>query len=254
MSENYPILEFDDDHHAIIEPSKVIEPINISEHCVICFFQEVINKIVKSGNANLVKELKSEIGYHPIYEFIHNDQKIALFHPGLGAPFGAGMLEEVIALGCRKFIVSGGAGVLFGDIPVGSIFIPTSAVRDEGTSYHYLPASREVNPSTKAVEAIKATLSKHNLSYDTGKTWTTDAFYRETPAKIQKRKAEGCRVVEMEASAFFAVAQFRGVTLGQILKAGDDVSGTEWDRRNWNEQITQREMIFWLSVEACLHL
>ena len=71
------------------------------------------------------------------------------------------------------------------------------------------------------------------MPYVQGKTWTTDGFYRETPAKVPLRRAEGCLTVEMEAAAFFAVAQFRGVQFGQMLYGGDDVSGAEWDHRDW---------------------
>ena len=87
-----------------------------------------------------------------------------------------------------------------------------------------------------------------------GKTWTTDAFYRETPAKVKRRKAEGCISVEMEASAFFAVAQFRGVQFAQILYAGDDVSGDKWDSRQWSDQVVAREQLLELAIEACLQI
>ncbi len=90
--------------------------------------------------------------------------------------------------------------------------------------------------------------------YLIGKTWTTDGIYRETPAKIAQRKAEGCITVEMEAAAFFAVAQFRGVTFAQILYGGDDVSGDVWDNRDWLSRKSVRERLFWLAVEACLNL
>ncbi|MCJ7703601.1 MAG: hypothetical protein MUO62_18625 [Anaerolineales bacterium] len=99
--------------------------------------------------------------------------------------------------------------------------MPTRAVRDEGTSYHYLPPGREVQAHPQAVAAIETTLQSHQIPYITGKTWTTDAPYRETHQNVQRRREEGCLVVEMEAAAFFAVAQFRGVILGQILYGGD---------------------------------
>jgi len=103
--------------------------------------------------------------------------------------------------------------------------VPVSAVRDEGTSYHYLSPAREVEPSPRAVSAIKLVLERHKVPYITGKTWTTDGFFRETPGKVELRRSEGCLTVEMEAAAFFAVARFRGVTLGQVLYGGDDVGG-----------------------------
>ena len=132
--------------------------------------------------------------------------------------------------------------------------VPTAAVRDEGTSYHYLPPSREVSPSPAAVTAIEATLARRGVAYVAGKTWTTDGFYRETAARIARRRAEGCLTVEMEAAAFFAVAQFRGVTFGQLLYGGDDVSGEAWDSRSWQSRVSIRERLFWLAAEACLQL
>ena len=123
-----------------------------------------------------------------------------------------------------------------------------------GIRYHYLPPSREVHPSPLAVEAIIQTLDLHGCSYTHGRTWTTDAFYRETKAKVAKRRDEGCITVEMEAAAFFAVAQFRGVHIGQLLYGGDDVSGIEWDPREFGQKISAREKLFWLAVEACLRL
>ena len=62
--------------------------------------------------------------------------------------------------------------------------LPTAAVRDEGTSYHYVPAGREVQPSPDALAALRAVLVKHGVQYIEGKTWTTDAIYRETAAKV----------------------------------------------------------------------
>ena len=127
-------------------------------------------------------------------------------------------------------------------------------ILEEGVSYHYLPPSREVEANKDAVEVIKEVLESHKCKYLISKTWTTDAFYRETPQKVKLRKEEGCLTVEMEAAAFFAVAKFRGVKLGQILYGGDDVSCEEWDSRKWNTRGNIRENLFWFAVEACLKL
>ena len=166
----------------------------------------------------------------------------------------AGFLEELIARGCRKFIACGGAGVLNREIAVGHIIVPSAAIRDEGTSYHYLPPAREVEATPAAVAAIEAVLTRNKHNYLVAKTWTTDAIYRETVDKIKRRREEGCLAVEMEAAAFFAVAKFRGVAFGQILYGGDDISGTEWDSRHWDRQVCVREQLFWLAAEACLRL
>jgi uridine phosphorylase len=104
----------------------------------------------------------------------------------------AGFLDELIAVGVTKFIVCGGCGVLNPEIAAGHPVILTSAVRDEGTSYHYLPPSREVKPHPKAVEVLESVFKQAGLEYRMGKTWTTDAIYRETPGKRKKRMEEGC--------------------------------------------------------------
>lgn len=254
MKSEFPILEFDPADNAIIDPKKEIKAIDIPEHCVICFFQDVINKLNQHKKLTRVAVQKSEVGKHPVYTLEFREQKIALYHPGVGASLCAGLLEEVIARGCKKFIVCGSCGVLDSAIAVGHLLVPTSAVRDEGTSYHYLAPSREVAANPKAIQALETVLNRHGIDYLLTKTWTTDAFYRETPGKIARRKSEGCLIVEMEAAALFAVAQFRNVILGQILYSGDDVGGTEWNSRRWTKKIELREQIFWLAVEACLEL
>jgi uridine phosphorylase len=250
----YPILEFDPCLKGIIHPKSIIKRHDIAEHCVVCFFQEVITKVSKEHNARLIKNLISEVGPNPVYEIKHNGKRLAFFHPGVGAPSAGAFLEEVIALGCRKFIACGGAGALDKKLTAGHIVVPHSAVRDEGTSYHYLPPSREVAASAKGIKAIEKTLKKHGIEYAVCKTWTTDGVYRETPAKIKRRKAEGCLTVEMESAAFFAVAKFNKVLFAQMLYSGDDVSGNKWDSRHWQSRTSVREKLFWLAAEACLKL
>ncbi len=75
--------------------------------------------------------MRSEIGTHPLYEIEHDGRKLALFHPGVGAPLAAALLEEVIARGCRKFIACGGAGVLDGESPsvISLCRMPRSAMK-----------------------------------------------------------------------------------------------------------------------------
>ncbi|MGQ0603305.1 MAG: nucleoside phosphorylase [Anaerolineales bacterium] len=251
---NIPLLEFDPTPEALIEPKRIFKPLPVPEACVLVFFQDVLNRLKRWGKTRVIAKQNSEIGTHPLYEIKHQRRRLAVFHPGVGAPLAAAFLDELIARGCRRFIVCGGCGVLNCDLAVGHLIVPVSAVRDEGTSFHYLPPSREVAADPRAVSVIEQTLKQNGVAYVTGKTWTTDAPYRETPEKIKRRRAEGCLTVEMEAAALFAVAQFRGVTLGQILCGGDDVSGLEWDHRGWQKQTAVREKLFWLAAEAALNL
>lgn len=252
MKQKYPILEFDPERKAVIEPGEHSRPMDIAEHCVICFFQEVIDKVWREQRAKLQFEDKWECGPVRFYEFEYEGRPVAFVNPYVGAPIATAVLEQAVALGCRKFIVCGGAGVLEKGIPVGHIIIPSTAIRDEGTSYHYLPPGREVAASLAGVSAIEKALKKRKIGYTVSKTWTTDAPYRETPAKVGLRRSEGCATVEMEAAALFAVADFRSVELAQMLYGGDDVSGDGWDERGWVSRISIREKLFWLAVESCL--
>ncbi|MCU0499328.1 MAG: nucleoside phosphorylase [Anaerolineae bacterium] len=247
--EPYPILEFDPNPDAVIAASLNYQPLEtMPERCVLCFFKKAIDNILPQ--ATLITHIRSEIGPNPVYRLAVNGTSIAVVHPGVGASLGGTFLEELIALGARKFIACGGAGVLNREIAMGHLIVPTSAIRDEGTSYHYLPPSREVAAGSHGVAAIIAALDAHQIPYAIGKTWTTDAPYRETPARVARRRAEGALTVEMESAAFFAIAQFRGVELAQILYGGDDVSGDVWDERDWHSAESTRERLFWLAVDA----
>lgn len=248
-----PLLEYDPSP-GVIEPSRFRLDTPFPERLVLCFFAEQIRGLVDAGIARPVATLNSEVGPNPVYTVDFEGTPIALIHPGLGAPFAAAVLEEAIACGARKVIVCGGGGVLDRAIAVGHLLVLEDAVRDEGTSYHYLPASRRAAAHPLAVAALTGVLEAHAIPFLVATAWTTDAFYRETPAKVQLRKSEGCLCVEMEASALFAVAQFREIVLGQLLYAGDDVSGLDWDSRGWVHRHDHREQVLRLAFEACRQL
>jgi uridine phosphorylase len=253
MGSSYPILEHEYDSQSKIEPALLNPRRDVSEHCVISFFGEVNEKVVAEREAKIVVENRWEDGPHPIYEIEHHGKRLAFFHPGVGAPIAAGLLEEAIAFGCRKFVVCGGCGILK-NMPVGKLMVVESAVRDEGVSYHYVAPGREIRTKPQVLEAIQGVLEEHDLPYLRVKTWTTDAPYRETQTAIDMRLREGCLAVEMEAASLLAVAQFRKVTLGQLLYAGDDLSGDAWDARGWQSRQEIRENLFWLAANACLRL
>lgn len=253
QSHEFPILEHDPAHEAMLEPTRIWRRRDMPERVVLCFFQEVLHQV--GEGARSAGHLTSEVGRFPIHVIDVKGEPVAVAHPGVGAPYAAAVLEELIAFGGRKFIAVGSAGGLVPEMTAGHVVVPTHAIRDEGTSYHYLPPAREVAQRSAPIQAIEATLAAHDVPYACGKTWTTDGIYRETPARIARRRDEGCLTVEMEAAAFFAVAEFRGVTFGQMLYAGDDLSGDTWDMRDFiHGQASLRERLFWLAADACLRL
>ena len=252
--EEVPILEFDDDKNAFIRPNHIFKPIDIPKRCVLCNFGEAIDKILDEYPHRLITYFEAEAIKLPIYELDYKGEKIALAVAYVGAPGAAVQIEVLTALGCRKYIACGGCGVLQKDIAVGHLIIPMAAVRDEGTSYHYIKPAREIAANEHVVGVIENTLAQHGVPYIKAKTWTTDAFYRETPAKIQQRIREGCVTVDMEASAFMAVAQYNKVELGQILYAGDNLAGAEWDGRDWDSQTSIRENVLRITLDTCMSM
>lgn len=251
----YPILDHPGTGPAVIEPSKLYarRP-RIPGRCVLCFFSEVISTHVEGGKLERIASLYGEGEPLAVYQMGKGEQAVTVVWPGLGAPFAAATLEELIGLGGRAFICVGGAGVLDSSIPVGQVMLPNEALRDEGTSYHYQRRGRFSRPHPLALRALREACRARHQTAITVRTWTTDGVYRETPAMIERRRAEGCRTVEMEAAAFFAVARFRGVPLGLVLYAGDDVSGETWQHRDWTRQRAIREELFALGLDACRRL
>jgi uridine phosphorylase len=247
---------FEDDLHetAMIEPSEVIDAIDMPECLILCFFNEVVDAIASRDDARRVEVLVAAHGEHPIYEIEHRGQRLAVLHPGVGAPLAAGFMEEAIALGCSTVVAVGAAGALDPDLVLGHAVIVASAVRDEGTSFHYLAPSRVVEADPAGTAALQQTLEAAGVPFVSGRTWTTDAMYRETRGRVARRVAEGCVTVEMEASAFIAVARFRGVSFAQLLYAGDSLSGPVWDARDWTSATSVRERLFWHAADACLAL
>jgi uridine phosphorylase len=251
---NSPLLEFDPDPKALIEPAIAAGAGAVPEHGVLCFFQDVIQRAIAAWPTRELGPVKSCMGTHPVHQVQWQGRPLTLAQPGLGAPFAAAFMEELIARGCRRFVCVGACGVLDGKLAHGHICLPTAAVRDEGTSYHYAPPAREIAACPRAVDAVRAVLDEQGIEYTLGKTWTTDAFYRETTARIARRKAEGCVTVEMETAALLAVAQFRGAALAMMLYCGDDVSGRQWDPRDVANVSKCRPNIFDLAADACLRL
>ena len=241
LQNQYPICEFDTSKNPIIHPANFLAK-SLPEKCVITFFRKELEQFVAQNNLPVIGYLNSEVLDIPIYEYVYGEDRLCITMAFCGAPGAAVTLEELHAMGCEKFIICGGAGALTKDSKVGEIIIPVSAIRDEGTSYHYLETSREVECHKETVEMVVSCLKQMGIPFTTGKTWTSDAIYRETPD-------EGCITVEMEAAAFFAVSQYYHIPLAQLLYAGDDVSGAEWDSRNWNMQKNVRYDLLIYAIE-----
>lgn len=245
-----PILDETLHQEAMIEPSRLKVPVHLPPRTLLCFFPDVLQKLEWEGTLKVIYTHPTEMGPRPVYQFQCQGKKIAVVHPGCGASYGALMMERMIAWGAKVLIACGGAGVIGEKLPMGVLMVPYAAVRDEGASYHYLPAAPEIQLDTGGVERIAHTLDQIGCSYVKVKTWTTDGFYRETQDRMQKRISEGCRAVEMECAAFAAIARFRRVHYAQLLYSGDSLAGPQWEHREWMSQTALREQVFRFAAQA----
>ena len=113
------------------------------ERCVSTFSENIIDKFASFDGVKVIDYLYTANGRTPIYQIIYRNTPIAFYLSRVGAPTCVAGLEEVIAMGARKVLLFGNCGILDGRVD-DKIILPTSAVRDEGTSYHYLEAADEV--------------------------------------------------------------------------------------------------------------
>ncbi len=229
----FPVMEFDDSPTAKLNPVHFAEKFD-TDKLVITFFPEVIEKL---GDREEIFEDRVIPGENPvpIYRFV-NDPEVLLTLGQVGCPACGGNLDLFNAMGITKVMFCGGGGVLDRDIGVGQLLLVEGAIRDEGFSYHYIPASRVLYADRETNGRIRRFLEENHVSFLEGLTWTTDAIFRETPDRIARRRAEGARIVEMEQAGCLAVAQFRGFAYGALVYGGDDLSGQEWSSRGWRSR------------------
>ena len=170
---------------------------------------------------------------------------------GIGAPIVAALLEEFIAFGINRFVSVGTAGSLQKHLDKGSIVVCDKAVRDEGTSHHYLEPSRFSFPSESLTSSMIGSLKRKGIYPKVGATWTIDAPYRETVAEARHYQEEGILTVEMEASALFAVAEYRSVEIAAVFTISDSLSELVW-KPNFHAEETKNglRIIFQAALEA----
>ena len=253
--EIYPIIEHDESKNTLVDVRKNLHSFNkLPKLCVISFFGEAVAEYVKRNGGVICGKLVMESFELPLYLFKKDEKEFVLLHGLCSGPYMAGQLEKLTAMGCQKFIICGGCGTLDKKSSRGQLFIPCSALRDEGTSYHYVEPSREIAISPRVKERMASFLQKNNIAFSFVKTWTTDAMYRETIESVAFRKQEGCQIVEMECASCYAVAQYKGIDLGLLLYAGDDVSGKIWDSREWKLDYGTRYQLIDLSAQVVAYL
>lgn len=163
-----------------------------------------------------VLPVADDVGYVPIHE------------QGIGAPVAAIVTENVLAAGAEAVVSLGGCAGIDPSIPPDAAILPTETIRDEGVSYHYLPADEPVRATPELVDALDDSLSEAGFETPRGRTWTTSAMYRETVPEVERYRESGVVSSCMESAAVWAVCAYRGADAATVHWIGDYLTPDEW--------------------------
>jgi len=243
-----PILEYDDNQTSVIMPTHENLNIKLPEKAVFAFLGDVIDQYADIHHISPITHFISVTKNYPIYITNYKETQICICQAPVGSAPAAQLLDWLIGYGVKNVITAGSCGTLL-DFPENMFLVPSKALRDEGTSYHYLPPARFVEIKPAVLKKIEHAMNQLHVPYKECITWTTDGFYRETPEKISYRKEEGCQVVEMECSALAAVAEFRNIEFGQILFTADTLANLDvYDERNWGSDSFEKALLLCLDI------
>jgi uridine phosphorylase len=200
---------------------------DVPESMLVCFSGSLFEHLVENYPS---RELRSSFYGGSIYRLTASDPGVGVVGGfGIGAPATAMAVESLAHRGVEAFTLCGYAGVLDPAVDSTDVLVATEALRDEGTSYHYLPAARSVGPPGDLTDRLAEGLDDGDRMVRTGPTWTTDAPFRETRAEVERYAAEGVLTVEMEAAAAFAVAEDCGVEAAAAFVPSDYLGPDAWE-------------------------
>ena len=246
--------EFDPAESAIFDPNRVFAPVEgMPKVAVSCFSYVTFERMLALfPEAEVITELKTASQRYPVYKVHYRDVELALYMSAVGAPVCVGQQEELYALGVECPVLFGTCGVLDRNIADCAVILPTVAMRDEGTSYHYAPPGDEIAVNVHHGRLFLDLIAELKLPCITGKCWTTDSMYRETREKTARRKAAGCICVDMECASVAAVAQFREKEALHFFYAADNLDCAEWDERSLSNfaNLDEKDRIALLALEA----
>lgn len=192
---------------------------------ILCYQPELVQHVLAHEATERVKGIPNEFNL-----LKHTGGKVGVYgNFGIGAPSATTALEAFIALGVRTFVSIGMAGTLQPTTRIGDMIVCTSAIRDEGVSYHYLEAAKYAYPSQWLTARLAQSLEQAGHTPILGSSWTIDAPYRETIAEARHYQQEGIMTVEMEAAALFAVAHYRGVAMAAAFVISDSLAELAWN-------------------------
>jgi uridine phosphorylase len=186
-----------------------------------------LQKLVELTKASLVEWIYSS-DLFPFYKGKVDKLEIGLIFPGWGASTIAARMEEFVTCGAEVIVASGALGAFQREMEVGDYVIPIEAIRGEGTSQYYLPKGKTVSADPELIEIFEKACKKVGVKSFKGAVWTTDGFYRETRFQVERLQKQGVLGVEMETSAVYTVARFKGIRTACLLRVSDKLADLKW--------------------------
>lgn len=250
----FPLLDLDDDPQDLIGgwDRKAHAADTLPSRLVMAFLGPTVDEFARERGWEVGATLESITRDFPYYVTQHRGERVGIVLAPLGAPAAVQNLEFGINLGVRHVVAVGSCGALHAH-EEGAFLVPTRALRDEGTSYHYVAAADWIELEPSSVAHVVAALDAAGRQHETVSTWTTDGFYRETPSVIAKRKEQGCDVVDMECSALAAACAFRAAEFAQLLYTADSLSDLDaHDPRGWG--VASRAIALELALDAVVRM
>ncbi len=191
---------------------------------IVCLYRGVMRRLAWRHRFDRVRGFAGDL-----YLVRRTPRRVAVIgNVGFGGPAIVNLEEELIAWGARRLVVLSLAGGLAPRLATGSVVVCDRAIRDEGTSYHYLPPARDVRASDALTSLLSRGLAARGITSDRGPAWSTDAPYRETRDEVEALREEGVLAVDMESAGVFAAARVRGAEAASVLVIGDTLSSSGW--------------------------
>jgi uridine phosphorylase len=244
---NYPILEYDSSPDAVLEPYHEGLNLELPPCVAFPFVGDCVHEYAQKHGLPVLGEYATVTKRFPVYRV---SDRICLCEAPFGAPAAVSLMDWLLAYGVRRVVSAGSCGALI-DLPENTFIVPRRALRDEGTSYHYMAPSRWSFLDYALQDRIKSVFNEKDIAYTECDTWTTDAIFRETVDKVRRCRAEGCGVVDMECAALSAVAEFRNVQYGQFLFVADTLADADaYDARNWGVDSLVPAMLLCIEIAS----
>jgi len=210
---------------ALIEPARSKKDIPLPADAFLVFTPEDMT-LMKAQWASCRRAQRLFLS--DVFLCLGDGPPVACVGPVIGAPQAVLVLEKMIALGVRRVIAYGWCGSLQPHVSIGHVVLPEAVHSEEGTSAHY-PILGAPAPSPGLLQRLEAALQADaHLTVHRGSVWSTDAPYRETEEKVRAFQHRGVLGVDMEMSALFTAAAFRGIDLAGVLVVSDDLSHLTW--------------------------